>query len=298
MSSMRTTAAGASVVLKEIWFAPPPEGAAAATGEARGKVLMEFVDPAASVALGRDGALAEIGAGEERSGAEAADLLVLMVPGGTADFGNWQRKAREWVEAGDGSRGGAAPVKIVVDEEAWILWRPGRAVVSGPAGLMEPLRDAVVEFGYYERELRKLEGEIAGDWQLAEKHMPLIHEANTAALKAAGDLGSATGRAMMRRMRFARLEPHLYGAPDSYRGGARVAARRLRARSEVERRLEAADAQIEVFEDIYDMANQRGGEHVNFVREYRLEWAILIVLMAETALMVWDVYLNYMSYYH
>ncbi len=294
MSATSPASQTTRVTLKHIRFISEPASLAAASAlsEAPGKVLMTFVDPFACTAVVTEASPAEI---ETSDGAASApDLAVLLVPEGTPDQAQWQRKARQWVEAGDGP----APIRIVVDEDASILWRPGRAVIIAPAGAVEGLCTAVVDFAHYERQLRALESEIAADWPLAEKHMPLVHAADKATLKKSGDLGIATLRAVTRRMRYARLEPHLFQAPEAFRNLTRTAARRLRTRTGVESRLEAADAHIEVFEDLYDMANQRTGEHFNFIREYRLEFAILAVLGAELILMVIDVYLNYMAYFH
>ena len=129
MSATSPASQTTRVTLKHIRFISEPASLAAASAlsEAPGKVLMTFVDPFACTAVVTEASPAEI---ETSDGAASApDLAVLLVPEGTPDQAQWQRKARQWVEAGDGP----APIRIVVDEDASILWRPGRAVIIAPA---------------------------------------------------------------------------------------------------------------------------------------------------------------------
>jgi hypothetical protein len=219
-----------------------------------------------------------------------ADLTVLMVPEEAAGRNEWVARGREWIKL----PGSAPGVRISLEDEAYILFRPGQAMIVAPADELESLLRAVVDFAYYEIELRKLETELAGSWEQAQRHLSLIHTVDAKVLRKTEDVNEATQSAMMRRMRYARLEPHLVLPPEHFTGSARLAAKRLRGRGSIEARLEAADAQIECYEDIYDMANQRRGEYVNFIREYKVEWYILIVLLAELILIATDFYLNYL----
>jgi hypothetical protein len=204
-------------------------------------------------------------------------------------------QAREWMKAQSGPEVGAA-VRISLEETGWILFRTGpdaKAVIAAPAEEMEGLLEAVVDFAHHERQLRQLESEAAANWNTAQGHLSLVHSVTSKELKQTKDVGPATQQAMLRRMRYARLEPHLTLTPERFKGAAREAAMRLRQRPSIETRLEAIDGQIEVYEDIYDMANQRRGEYENFLRGYRVEIMILIVLVLELVLVGIDLWVNY-----
>jgi hypothetical protein len=221
-----------------------------------------------------------------------ADLTVLLVAEEAAARNEWVARGREWIK----SPGSTPGVRISLEDEAYILFRPGQAMIVAPAEELESLLLAVVDFAHYEMELRKLEGELGANWEQAQRHLSLIHTVTAKVLRATEDVNGATQSAMMRRMRYARLEPHMVLPPERFTGSARLAAKRLRGRGSVEARLEAADAQIECYEDIYDMANQRRGEYVNFIREYKVEWYILIVLLIELVVIALDFYVHLQEY--
>ena len=275
-----TQAPAATIEFQPRRFLPAADG-----GGGTGTAIMQFADPAPAVAF------AVAMSPETLTAPTQADLALLLIPAEAPNKTDWERRAREWLEASPGP----APVRILLDEDDrdWILFRPGQAVISAHARDLGSLLAAVVDFAYHEFQLRELETQIATDWPMVEKHLPLIHDVNAETKKALGDLGPATKQAMLRRMRYARLEPHLVSVPDTFRNSSRQAARRLRARTNIEARLEAADAQIEVYEDVYDMANQRVGEHTHFIKEYRMELLILIVLSAELIVILVDFYMNH-----
>jgi uncharacterized Rmd1/YagE family protein len=65
----------------------------------------------------------------------------------------------------------------------------------------------------------------------------------------------------------------------------------LRDKARTDARLENVDAQLEVFEGIYEMSGQRMGEYRAAHEEHVLEWIIIALLAAEMLLllaqMVW-----------
>jgi hypothetical protein len=278
MASMKTSKDTAAVSAALVRFVEKE-----ADGET---VLMRFDDPAPMCAAVRIASLKDetipAGLGE-------ADLTVVMIASGLANRKERLEQARDWLKA----QSGPPAVRISLEETGWILFRSGQAVIAAPAEEMDGLLEAVVDFAHHERQLRLLETEAAANWNTAQGHLSLIHTVTNKELKKTKDVGNATKQAMLRRMSYARLEPHMTLTPERFKGAAREAARRLRERPSIEARLEAIDGQIEVYEDIYDMANQRRGEYENFIRGYRVEIAILLVLAAELFLIIWDVYLSH-----
>ena len=100
--------------------------------------------------------------------------------------------------------GRCAPVPRIPLEEGggWILWRVGRRAVIAAAGTqMDALLQAVVDFVHHEAALRALESEVAADWCVAEKYLPLIHEVKRGDLQKSTDLGQITQKTMLRQMR-------------------------------------------------------------------------------------------------
>ena len=58
---------------------------------------------------------------------------------------------------------------------------------------------------------------------------------------------------------------------------------------EVQDRLKALDDRLEVFEDVYELANDRLLEYGNFLTEARLEIWIIVILVAEVVLMLAEI---------
>lgn len=279
---MTNTSVKPSVQCEQIRFVPTASAGAAA--------VMHFTDPeplsAVCVSLPLDALDAAPG---------DADLTVLLIPREAADAREWQRRGHAWLETQAGPHDAAA-VRVPLSGDHWIVYRPGRVVIIAAARELDVLRTAVIEFAGYDRALRQLETQIAADWPLVEKHVPLVHDVTAKDLENSRDIGPITVQAMRRRMIYARLEPHLLRGSDAFGLLGKQAARRLRARTHIEARLEAVDAQIEVAEDIYDMANQRRGEYINFLRGYKIEVAILIVLALELLFILVDFYLSHIRH--
>jgi hypothetical protein len=249
-------------------------------------VLLRFADPSPTIAaVKRVPAAGAIPAADSRD-----DLTVVMIAAEIANRKARLDQARQWLK----SQEGPPAVRISLEETGWILFRPGVAVIAAPAEEMDGLLEAVVDFAYHERELRALETEAAANWHTAQSHLSLIHTMNEKEFRKSKDVGPATQSAMLRRMRYARLEPHLTLVPDHYKGAAREAALRLRQRPSMEARLEAIDGQIECYEDIYDMANQRRGEYENFIKGFHIEVLILMVLFLELCMMGLEFYYEYL----
>ena len=99
-----------------------------------------------------------------------------------------------------------------------------------------------------------------------------------------------TRRMALRRIRFARLAPRLEKAPQGLSGPTRRLFSELAQQADVVDRLRSLDDRLEVFEDLYELANDRLGELSYFQKEHRLEAWILAMLLVEVFLMLFEIW--------
>jgi hypothetical protein len=242
--------------------------------------LAEFKDPAARYAVVGEAGAAATG---HAAGGELLDVMIVPAPAQTADAGRGRALAA-WVEQGRGA--GALPPAYVKYRGVEAVWRAGRAALECEAAEAEQLLKALVEFAHYERELRRIEEEIANGWDDLAQDKSLAFDVSPGDLARSAAVGKRMARVQEQRMRYARIEPHLYEADARLTPAAQKLGEELRERARIESRLETVDAQIEVFEGVYEMASQRMGEYRAAREEHVLEWVIIVLLAAEALLML------------
>jgi hypothetical protein len=266
-----------------------PEGEAAPGGAI---LLARFSDPQPYAAYassrelrGADGfdALPVIGA--ESVGA----LDVLFIPGGAATPYAQQQRAEAWM-AKPADRRCEPTIELVLRSDR-ILWRSGRALVQGAGERFPELLDGLVDFAFHEGELRKLESELDRDWPAYEADIRLTHAVGDAELAEQGHVNAMTVAATRRRMLYARLERPLEKASITLPGPARRLVSELAVQAEILERMKSVDDRIEVFEDLYELANDRLSEYHYFSTELRIERWIFVVLFLELILCAWEVIL-------
>ena len=213
----------------------------------------------------------------------ADELRLVLLPAGLASPQELQHEAEDWMHRG-GLSGGQPTVELMLRSER-ILWRPGQALLIGPPERLQEVLPGLIEFAFYESELRKLEGEIESDWPTVEADADLTHSVTSAGLERRSHVDEMTLCTTRRRMRFARLEPCLEKASIALTGPARRLATELAMQAEVIDRLGWLDDRIEVCEDLYELANDRLSEFTYFHREFRLELWIIVLLVAEVVIM-------------
>lgn len=218
-------------------------------------------------------------------------LDFLFLPSGSASPVELQRRAETWMN--DPAVIAELPTIDLVLQSDRVLWRPGRAVLLGTSRRMSELLAGLVDFSFYEAELRRLERELEDEWPLAEADVPLTHGVDAAALARREHVNEMTRRTATRRIRFARLSPHLEKAPASLPGAGRRLAGELALQAEVVDRLKYVDDRLEVFEDLYELANDRLSEYSHFRQEYRLELWIIVLLVVEALLIIGDLALSW-----
>lgn len=243
----------------------------AALGTVRGR-------PRAAAAMAPAEVEALLAAGR---GPAAAGLdLLLLAPGAATPF-ELQQRAEAWMQpAGDEA---AASIDVLVRSDR-VLWRPGRAVCFGGPGAAAELLPALIRFAEVEAELRRLEALAAEGWPALEGIAPLLHSLDAPALAERPRLDAMTREFALARLDFVRLDAALGFPPRDLPGlGQRLFAE-LAMQADTAERLRDLDDAIEVAEDFCATANDRVSEHRHFLKEYRLEVAILVALATEIVL--------------
>lgn len=260
--------------------APPPSSAI---------LLARFGDPQPYAAYARIKELGALGA-LPAAGEESAETIdVLFIPGGAATPYAEQQRAEAWM-AKPADRRSEPTIELVMRSDR-VLWRAGRALVQGAGERFLELLDGLVDFAFHEGELRKLEREIDRDWPAYEADIRLTHAVGDAEMPEQARVNAMTVAATRRRMLFARLERPLEKASITLPGPARRLVSELAVQAEILERMKSADDRIEVFEDLYELANDRLCEYHYFSTELRIERWIFVVLAAELVLCAWEVIL-------
>jgi hypothetical protein len=241
-------------------------------------VLMSFQDPSPRYAV-----LAGSETHEDATGVRGEELEVVLLPLSVAPQGT-QPGFAKWLAKTNGAD--APPPVLVKLRGVELMWRPGHAIVQCDAEQAESLLAAVAEFAHYERELRRIEREIADSWTELEQDKPLAFEVTPDDLKRGDAVGERMNRTLQRRIRMARIEPHLYDPDTGLPAAGQKLGEELRDKARMDARLETVDAQLEVFEGIYEMSGQRMGEFRAAQQEHVLEWTIIALLGAELLLML------------
>ncbi|HUY34169.1 MAG TPA: hypothetical protein VMV69_15585 [Pirellulales bacterium] len=290
MTDLPPLDAASGAIAQRIRFVVKPASGATA--------LRTFTDPYGRSAVAEDLAAERLLEATRREPPAADEFYFLFLPSGAATAIEWQRAAEEWMNgpsppaerpAGDPSTGDLPTIDFVAQSDR-ILWRPGRAVLVGGAKRLEETRAGLIDFSFHEGELRKLEGELEADWPRAESDALPAHDVDRRALDRCGHVGEMSQRMALRRIRLARLAPRLEKASLSLAGSARRLVGELALHADVVDRLKHVDDRLEVFEDLYELANDRLAEFRCFRLEYRLEAWIIAILVIEVAVMFFEIW--------
>lgn len=241
----------------------------ATTFQTPGRTLVTFQDPYTAYAIHQRARDAE-------SSADPAFVLAIYPPGEAPEtFSAWADRVT--------ADGAALPVSLKGrGTEVW--WCQAGAVLQCDPAEMEALRAAVVEFSFYERVLGAMEAEVASSWAMLEADRRLACTVTASDLKQGEAFADRMSDALGRRIRFARLQPHLLAPDRSMLPAGQSLGSSLREKTSVEGRAEALDAHLAVFEQIYELASPRMGESRDAHEGQRIEWIIIWLLVAEVAL--------------
>ena len=251
-------------------------------------VLREFPDPypqpwcAVIEAVGLD-RLPPVAAAERDDG-----FHLLFLPGGSATAIEQQKLAEQWMTKPPDP--GAEPTVEIVLRSERILWRPGRCLIQGAPDRMREMFLALADWCFYEGQLRKLERDLCNDAETLAGDVFLTTAAvDKESLRALLHAHERACTMTHRRIRFTRLLRPLEKAPITLTGSGRRLFSELLVQCEVQDRLKAFDNRLEVYEDTYELANDRLMEYGNLRAEAKLEIWIIVILVVEVVLMLWEI---------
>ena len=256
-------------------------------------VLRTFRHPAVRWAIGEPADLEQVLAADLPGLPHQDGFTLVFLPSGSDSPVELQRRAESWVNdprfAGETPADEYPAIDLVVQSDR-IVWRPGRALLIGSPRRVGELAAGLAEFSFLEAELRRLEHGLDADWPTAEADVALTHSVDRRAAARRDHVAEMTRRMALRRIQLARLTPPLEKAPLTLSGPVRRLFSELAQQADVVDRLRAADDRLEVFEDLYELANDRLGEFGYFQSGQRLEAWILGVLVLEVLLMVFELW--------
>ena len=255
------------------------------------RVRREYQHPRPCVAVEEVVALGDLPA--EKLWPEPTDQFVaVFVPkGATAE---WQKKGEGWLTPPDHPE--AAPAAVVEREGYTVHWRPGRVVVQGRVECPEAVLTALTDFAFYEGELRGLEQALEACEAGAEADVARAHRIRLRDRRSWARFGERIEDLTRMRLRYARLEPRLAKARRALPVEARRLAAHLRARADVEARLEAFSERLEACEDLYEGANDRVADYRWYIGGHALEIAIIGLLVLEALLMSAELGMRFLDY--
>jgi len=190
---------------------------------------------------------------------------------------------RHWLTAASATQAAVVSVPLY---GCHVAWTAGRAAVHGPRDRLAALEEAVGEFADVEAELRAVEARgkallEALDTDLA---MSLAIEPHVPDRRAESAARHREAVAVARRL--AVLAPLAHAPPLHPPTLASQLGERLRERTRLVERHEFATQRAELAERVAEACGQRALEVGIARRQIGLEWAIVILLVVQTVLLV------------
>lgn len=271
------TAAGQAVRVIHIRFA--------LDAQAGDSVQRRFAQPRSMVAVEQPADLSLV---LDRPGFETFDDLYVILPAMPVPP-EVRCTIDRWLAAPD--RPDVPPPVVVQMDAGTIRWRPGRAAVEATVDDCKSLMAALVDFSFFEGELRRLEQGLLPYEASASEDIAFAYQIRGADRIQWSRLGQTIQSISRLRLAFARLAPSLRSVSSSLPPDARKAVTSLLARSDVPSRLEALDGRLEACQNLYEGAVDRIADFRWYRHGELLEIAIVILLILELAATVWGLWL-------
>jgi hypothetical protein len=173
-----------------------------------------------------------------------------------------------------------------------VHWRPGFVVVEGASGLRDDVLLGLVEFAFYEREVRALEQKVSQYTAQARLDSSKTHVVKPKDRKDWKRFPQVMEELMQLRFDFAEVEPRVQrGSRQLTKRGRQIATRLFRL-SNTGERMEGLDGQLEMCEEMYDGVLDRIAEHHGWRQGHILEVIIIAMLLLEVLFMCADLLLR------
>ncbi|MDA0256046.1 MAG: hypothetical protein O3A18_14325, partial [Planctomycetota bacterium] len=167
-----------------------------------------------------------------------------------------------------------------------VIWATGRGAVIGPAERLPQLRATLAAFARCEDRLREAERQAAALLDAARDDAPLAFNLTARSLARQQAFAARFGETIDLRRRLAVLAPTVHAPPVHPPTLGSQLAERLRDRTRLPDRLELVTERVEIAGDVYEACGQRAGDLAIARRQIGLEWAIVVLLVIQTALIV------------
>ncbi len=220
----------------------------------------------------------------------AFDLLIVPTEGEPADSGDWIERARLWTAAPgllpkQPAAHTAVPVLIPL-YGCHVIWAPARGAVLGPTGRLDQLQVSLLEFAGCEADLADLELRCNRLLAATEGDAAAAFEFDERGPDRRAELASRFQEAVAVRRGLAALGPAVHVPPVHPPTLASQLAERLRDRTRLPERHELVTDRADFVLQIYEACGQRASEAAIARRQMGLEWAIIVILVAQLALMI------------
>jgi len=245
------------------------------------RIQRRFTQPRSMVAVARP---AELSLLADKPWPDAVDGLYVILPS-TPASSEVRSTIHCWLAACD--QPDLPPPLLVHIDAGTIQWRPGRAVVEGAVDDCKNLMTALVDFAFFEGELRRLEQDLLPFEASAADDLAFAYQIRQADRIQWRRLGRTQQSISGLRLTFARLEPSLRSVSRSLTPDAQQALTRLIAGSDVLSRLEAFDGRLQACQDLYEGAVDRIADFRWFRHGELLEIAIVVLLILELSVTAW-----------
>lgn len=167
-----------------------------------------------------------------------------------------------------------------------VVWAPGRAAVVGPAAKLELLEAAVVEFAEREAVLREAERRTTALLDGLEGDAAVAFAIDERPVARQPAIAERYRETVAVRRRLALLAPAIHAAPVHPPTLASQLGERLRDRARLVERHELANDRADLAERVCETCGQRAADVAIARRQLALEWAIVVLLVAQTALLI------------
>jgi hypothetical protein len=217
---------------------------------------------------------------------------IVFVPPG-ADAGGLP-SAEAWLTPPDQPE--AVPPVVVSLDDSRIHWRPGRALVQCKAERQEDILAALIDFAFYEGELRALEAALEAREGGAQADVAFAHRIRHRDRKHWPRFKEMIEYFSQMRLTFARLEPCLATGSRTLSPAGRQLMSRLLEKADVEARLQGFSDRLEAMEDLYEGANDRVADYRWYRNGHLLEIGIIVLLLFEGLAMSGDMCIRFFAY--
>ncbi len=191
---------------------------------------------------------------------------------------------RDWLTAAADSRSAV----VIPLYDCLVAWAPGRAAIGGPPDRLAALEIAVVEFATREAELREAERRAAVLLEAIDGDLATDESDDGRAREHGPALASRYREAVAIGRRLSLLASAVHAPPVHPPTLASQVGERLRDRTRLVERHELARERGELVERVAEASRQRALELSVARQQMGLEWAIVVLLVVQTAILVVD----------